>query len=62
MDPAEKKVCSICFRDYTGWGNNAEPVNHGRCCDECNQLVIAARLQHLFRNYKAPEEDKGETV
>jgi hypothetical protein len=31
-----------------GWdnGNNAQPVNDGRCCDECNMdVVIPARLQ-----------------
>jgi len=21
-------------------GNNAEPVNSGRCCDECNYVVV----------------------
>jgi hypothetical protein len=57
--------CSICneeikgmvvYRDghpevpYQG-GNNAEPVNGGRCCDECNfSVVIPARLGIL--NYK----------
>jgi hypothetical protein len=34
----------------TGWkeGNNAEPVNSGRCCDDCNMsVVIPARLKRL---------------
>jgi len=40
-----EKTCSICRRPYTGYGNNAEPVNQGRCCDECNFTdVIPARL------------------
>ena len=44
----EKKVCSICGKPYTGWGNNAEPVNDGRCCDMCNTtVVIPARLKQL---------------
>ena len=33
-----------------GWsqGNNAEPVNSGRCCDECNMgVVVPARLGAL---------------
>jgi len=26
-------------------GNNAEPINDGRCCDECNAtVVIPARI------------------
>ena len=45
QDKLEKvKVCSICYRKYKGWGNNASPVNIGRCCDDCNFLVIIARL------------------
>ena len=30
-----KKYCSICYKEYSGWGNNALPVNSGRCCDYC---------------------------
>lgn len=42
------KVCSICHKPYTGWGNNAMPVNDGECCDECNWLVvIPARLERI---------------
>lgn len=41
----EKNVCCICGREYEGYGNNAEPlVYKGRCCDECNGLVIQYRL------------------
>ena len=39
-----KKLCSICKRYYTGWGNNAQPLNKGRCCDFCNASVVAARI------------------
>ena len=38
-------VCSICGNTYTGFGNNAQPVNDGRCCDPCNKKqVIPARV------------------
>lgn len=44
--------CSICFNDIeiqpSGWteGNNAQPVNAGRCCSHCdNTIVIPARLR-----------------
>lgn len=41
---AEKHICSICGEEYFGYGNNAQPVNDGRCCDECNlNIVIPAR-------------------
>lgn len=42
----EKYVCCICRKEFTGYGNNPEPLVRGKdleCCDECNQLVIAAR-------------------
>ncbi len=40
------KNCSICGESYEGYGNNAEPVNSGRCCDECNAtIVIPRRIQ-----------------
>lgn len=37
---AHKKICSICKREYTGYGNNAQPINNGRCCNACNSLVV----------------------
>lgn len=44
----KKEICSICKKEYTGWGNNAEPINDGRCCDECNwKKVIPARMKKL---------------
>jgi hypothetical protein len=48
-------LCSICFNDIpsvNGWdsGNNAEPVNYGRCCDTCNNnVVIPARINMMMR-------------
>ena len=46
--------CSICGKPIKAvgtWtqGNNAEPVNSGRCCDECNvRVVIPERLRNLY--------------
>ena len=36
----EEKNCSICGKKYGGYGNNAQPVSSGRCCDICNMLVV----------------------
>lgn len=37
--------CSICGKKYEGYGNNAHPVNDGRCCDKCNlETVIPRRI------------------
>lgn len=42
--------CSICGQKYEGYGNNAQPVNNGRCCDQCNTLiVIPRRIQNLIK-------------
>ena len=41
--------CSICFGMFTEFGNNAEPINDGRCCDDCNRTVIIARM-NMSRN------------
>jgi hypothetical protein len=52
-----KKICSICRRPYEGYGNNAEPINEGRCCDLCDKLVISARINQL----KLEEENAAES-
>ena len=47
-DYTEVGKCCICGKEYTHWGNNAEPVKSGRCCDECNATrVIPARIEEL---------------
>jgi hypothetical protein len=46
--------CSICHKEIPAvgtWttGNNAQPVNDGRCCDDCNvSVVLPARLKELW--------------
>lgn len=43
------KTCCICGKDFTGYGNNPDPVKtDGKCCDECNlTVVIPARMRLL---------------
>ena len=43
------KTCCICGYEYTGFGNNPEPVkSSGRCCGTCNEMyVIPARMNLL---------------
>lgn len=41
--------CNICGKEIDGYGNNPWPIcanddTKSRCCDECNQRVIQARL------------------
>ena len=44
----EVGTCSICGNIYTHWGNNAQPINNGRCCDNCNYMkVFPARIDQM---------------
>lgn len=37
--------CSICGKEYKGFGNNPAPLNRGKCCDECNSgIIVPLRL------------------
>ncbi|MGF6427343.1 hypothetical protein [Bradyrhizobium elkanii] len=44
-----RKRCSICFGPLgRHMGNNADPVNNGRCCDDCDRtVVIPARFRAI---------------
>ena len=57
-DEPKYHVCSICQNDYVGFGNNAEPINSGRCCDVCNALVITARMRQVARSNQPRRKDK----
>lgn len=38
--------CCICGLDFLGYGNNAEPIKSGICCDDCNRReVLPARMK-----------------
>jgi len=55
----EKMKCSICGNEiekkydkagkmYWDKGENAEPVNSGRCCSKCNyEIVIPRRMSDM---------------
>ena len=51
--------CSICQEkiepDPSGWdkGHNAEPINNGRCCGVCNDIIVtSARLTQFIHRGK----------
>lgn len=53
-DYAETGKCSICGKEYTHWGNNAQPINDGRCCDECNATrVVPERISRIAHGQSA---------
>ena len=54
----EEKICCICKKPFDGYGNNAEPVCSGTCCDECNiERVIPMRFKMMKDNNKGYRED-----
>lgn len=44
--------CCICKGIFEGYGNNAEPLKHGRCCDNCDLKVIEYRIKLLHERLK----------
>ena len=59
VEAAESKICCICKKPFDGYGNNAEPVCAGSCCDECNMKeVIPARLR-MLDNSSAEDIDEA---
>ena len=46
--------CSICNNKINDrFGNNAQPVNNGRCCNDCNStVVIPARIKEMILDDK----------
>jgi len=48
--------CCICRRPVQGYGNNAWPIKHGRCCNDCNlYLVIPERIERIHAAIDAGE-------
>lgn len=49
----KQPICSICKQPYDNFGNNAQPINDGRCCDICNDLyVIPVRIGQIYLGTK----------
>jgi hypothetical protein len=40
--------CCLCRRNIVGFGNNAQPLKDGVCCDNCNAYkVIPERISRM---------------
>ena len=45
-------LCVLCNDNITGYGNNAQPVAEGKCCDSCNfSVVLQERLRHALLSH-----------
>lgn len=46
-----EKKCCICGKEFESFGNNADPIKKGICCDLCNvNYVIPGRIFSSSRN------------
>ena len=50
----KRQVCSICRLAFVEYGNNAWPVNEGRCCNICNDTVVIPARIVLMRTKPVP--------
>lgn len=47
------KKCCFCKIIIKEFGNNAEPIKKGVCCDECNKnIVIPIRIKNIMNRGK----------
>jgi hypothetical protein len=55
----EETKCVICGGPLGKYGNNAQPVAGGRCCDDCNvRKVIPARIKSIAHDKIDEDFDK----
>lgn len=60
----KKFKCCICGEYYSGYGNNPYPLCNeddydSCCCDNCNNLVIKARLD-ILTTHRSSEQVRNE--
>jgi len=53
------RYCVICHRLFEEYGNSAEPVKQGRCCNACNDQVVIPMRIRLMREEREREGGLG---
>ena len=55
QDDEEHMVCCICNKPIdSAYGNNADPICEGECCEACNEkYVIPARMLKMNKPFKS---------
>ena len=48
----DSNICVLCKEKIEGYGNNAEPLAEGQCCDKCNIKVVEKRISNLIERQK----------
>jgi hypothetical protein len=55
-----KITCVMCGEDAGAYGHNPYPLKEeGRCCDECNWMVIQARLDSWLEEATLARQDRS---
>ena len=59
--------CNICGRPLNDMGNNPYPLcvrddTESRCCDDCNNYVINARIISMKGKYQLKDANPGDTL
>lgn len=57
-----KNICSICGDEFEGYGNNAQPVNNGTCCDNCNKRVVLPIRINSWHVHSIKEKNQSEIL
>ena len=50
-------TCVLCDGIFFGFGNNADPLADGVCCDPCNTKVILDRIRRITQPEPKPNEE-----
>ena len=50
VSKSDELLCVLCNEKIEGFGNNAQPLMDGKCCDKCNVKVIAERTKQVAGN------------
>ena len=46
----KKMKCSICHKEFNGYPNNAQPINNGQCCSDCNINIVVVNTKNPSDN------------
>jgi hypothetical protein len=54
------QACSICGGAIVGFGNSAQPINDGCCCDRCNlERVLPEKVRRMLARDAKREGNGG---
>lgn len=56
-----KQICCICNKEFTGFGNNAQPYKEGICCNECNSKYVIPKRLEIANQDKLDKDTKKDT-